>query len=322
VLVNRNGDAKLADFGASTRLNETVTKRRTLVGTPFWMAPEVIEQAPYDGKADIWSLGITAIELAKKEPPLASVHPMKVLFMIPKNPPPKLDESYSKNFQDFVGCCLQKDPDLRPTPPELLRQSQFLQSARRTSVLEGLVAERNRSPEVPHIDISLLNHPVALGLGLGATGQNPKPNPNDREGSNLSLDGGWVFTPSSGCSPNKAGEGFSRVSTPLSKHSPCASAISDDPAARLQRKSTLSEEMPSLDLGPNFGPRNWLNDVWMPCVTAVETAIPDDPEMAPQLDDAAKTLELAGILMDGAGADGRILRGFVEALARKLRELD
>ena len=146
VLVGLQGEIKLADFGAAATLTETMTKRKTFVGTPFWMAPEVMKQDAYDFKADIWSLGITAIELARRQPPYASVHPLKVLFMIPKNPPPSLEgDEYSHSFKAFVQLCLAKDPRERPSAQDLLR-SPFLRSPSPTQELTAVIRERAARP--------------------------------------------------------------------------------------------------------------------------------------------------------------------------------
>lgn len=113
---------RVADFGVAGRLQQAHAKcDKAFVGTPYWMSPEVIKQSSYNTKADIWSTGIMAIELAEGEPPYADLHPMKVLHLIPRNPPPQLSPTYTSAFRDFVAQCLTRDPAKRPTAAALLK---------------------------------------------------------------------------------------------------------------------------------------------------------------------------------------------------------
>ncbi|KRZ03088.1 Serine/threonine-protein kinase mig-15 [Trichinella zimbabwensis] len=128
VLLTDNAEVKLVDFGVSAQLDRTVGRRNTFIGTPYWMAPEVIAcdenpDATYDSRSDLWSLGITSLEMAEGQPPLCDMHPMRALFLIPRNAPPRLRSTkrWSKKFHSFVETVLVKDYHQRPYTEQLLR---------------------------------------------------------------------------------------------------------------------------------------------------------------------------------------------------------
>eukprot|EP01097_Dermamoeba_algensis_P006527 TRINITY_DN4089_c0_g2_i1.p1 TRINITY_DN4089_c0_g2~~TRINITY_DN4089_c0_g2_i1.p1 ORF type:complete len:582 (-),score=171.01 TRINITY_DN4089_c0_g2_i1:92-1837(-) len=122
IMVSTNGVAKIGDFGVSEHLSSLKSFNGSLAGSPYWIAPEVISKREYDFKCDIWSIGITAIEMAEGFPPLHNIHPLQAILLIPDNDPPRLKnkEKWSVNFHDFISKCLQRDPEMRPTAATLL----------------------------------------------------------------------------------------------------------------------------------------------------------------------------------------------------------
>lgn len=147
ILLTASGHVKIADFGVSAQLRDTLSRRGSFVGTPYWMSPEMIQDHAYDSKADIWSLGITAIELADQKPPLFDEHPMRVLMQIPRNPPPQVarPELWSPVFLTFLRFCLRKDPAERPTAFECM-QHEFIQ---RQKHIEGVFASGKAVATIP-----------------------------------------------------------------------------------------------------------------------------------------------------------------------------
>ncbi|VEU37706.1 unnamed protein product [Pseudo-nitzschia multistriata] len=125
VLLTSDGHVKLADFGVSAELSNTLNKRKTVVGSPYWMAPEVIRESHYDGRADVWSLGITCIEMAEGAPPHANLHPLRAIFVIPTKPAPTLadPDNWSPDMLDFVRACCQKDASQRRDSASLATQA-------------------------------------------------------------------------------------------------------------------------------------------------------------------------------------------------------
>ena len=121
IMTTKSGQCKLGDFGVTGEITRDVQKRHTVIGSPYWMAPEVIREIGYDFKADLWSLGITMIEMAEGEPPNCAVHPMRVIFIIPSRAPPVLQaaDAVSAEMNAFIARCLTKDQSLRPDASQL-----------------------------------------------------------------------------------------------------------------------------------------------------------------------------------------------------------
>uniref|UniRef100_A0A6I8T161 non-specific serine/threonine protein kinase n=1 Tax=Xenopus tropicalis TaxID=8364 RepID=A0A6I8T161_XENTR len=147
VLLTLDGDIKLADFGVSAKNVKTLQRRDSFIGTPYWMAPEVVmcetmKDAPYDYKADIWSLGITLIEMAQIEPPHHELNPMRVLLKIAKSEPPTLSSpsKWSPEFHNFLKTALDKNPETRPSAAQLLEHP-FVKKVSGNKPLRDLVAE-------------------------------------------------------------------------------------------------------------------------------------------------------------------------------------
>ncbi|XP_030748575.1 serine/threonine-protein kinase 3 [Sitophilus oryzae] len=170
ILLNSEGHAKLADFGVAGQLTDTMAKRNTVIGTPFWMAPEVIQEIGYDCVADIWSLGITALEMAEGKPPYGDIHPMRAIFMIPTKPPPSFREPdrWSAEFIDFVSVCLVKNPEERATATDLLTH-EFIGNAKTSSILNAMIQEAHDIRENQSYKTISLNANISGGLKQSVT---------------------------------------------------------------------------------------------------------------------------------------------------------
>jgi len=142
ILLGTRGEVKIADFGYAAQLTSQKTKRNTIVGTPYWMAPELIRGQNYDTKVDIWSLGIMVMEMAQGEPPYMEFPPLRALFLITTKGIPDLNEpqKWSQPFREFVSLCLEKDPEKRPSASELLEHP-FLQVAKNGHALAKVADE-------------------------------------------------------------------------------------------------------------------------------------------------------------------------------------
>ncbi|EFJ21284.1 MAP kinase [Selaginella moellendorffii] len=178
ILVDQHGGVKLGDFGVSACLfdcyNRQIARRTTFAGTPCWMAPEVLDPVcGYDCSADIWSLGITALELAQGHAPLSDLPPMKMVLVELSSPPPTLEPErakvFSKSFKDFVACCLQKEASKRPTAGKLLKHGFFKHAQSGEYLVEHLLRELpplwEQVRELRNRDVAELGKKISLPEG-------------------------------------------------------------------------------------------------------------------------------------------------------------
>jgi len=198
ILLTSEGVAKLADFGVSAKLQHTLEKKDTVVGSPYWMAPEVIsvqkdKTEGYDMKADIWSLGITAIELAEGKPPLFEIASLRVIFLIPARDPPKLghQEQWSKDFNDFLAVCLQKNPHDRPTSKELLEHPFITRGFQNQALLKKLVQDTlpalQAAREQKKKDEQRMNQQKPNEESSSSDDEDPKGNSNFTPGTTITI---------------------------------------------------------------------------------------------------------------------------------------
>ena len=190
VLLTDNAEVKLVDFGVSARLDKTIGRRNTFIGTPYWMSPEVIAcdenpDAKYDNRSDLWSLGITAIEMAESHPPLCDMHPMRALFLIPRSPPPRLKPTrkWGKKFHAFIETVLVKDYTQRPHTEQLLRHT----------FLKDIPSERQVKIQLKdHLDRTRKGRSVQSNAAMDAGGMLVPSDPsfmNENDDDDLDLDG-------------------------------------------------------------------------------------------------------------------------------------
>ncbi|CAM9576040.1 unnamed protein product [Phaeothamnion confervicola] len=224
ILAAGDGSVRLTDFGVSAQLTTSWDKRKTFVGSPYWMAPEareigshyeiicVISETDYDATADVWSLGITAIELALGRPPHSDKHPLKAVLLVPKGPPPTLppdDPRFSKRFAAFLEACLVKDPKQRPNAVDLVRHP-FIKGAARTPQLREMVESRKATA----IMADIFKRDRKSGGGAGGA---------DGDGGGVTCGGGGGTGIGKGSSPGRMARESGSGAAPLV----AAAAIAD-----------------------------------------------------------------------------------------------
>ncbi|XP_045565509.1 mitogen-activated protein kinase kinase kinase kinase 5 isoform X4 [Salmo salar] len=195
ILLTDNGDVKLADFGVAAKITATIAKRKSFIGTPYWMAPEVAaveKNGGYNQLCDIWAVGITSIELAELQPPMFDLHPMRALFLMSKSSfqPPKLKDKmkWSTSFHNFVKVSLTKNPKKRPTAEKLLSHLFIDQTGLTRRVAVELLDKMNNPDNHQHfseVDDDDLEPLSAVRHTIRSINKHPRP---ERTHSEISFD--------------------------------------------------------------------------------------------------------------------------------------
>lgn len=146
ILLTHDGRVKLSDFGFCAQVSKEVPRRKSLVGTPYWMAPELISRLPYGPEVDIWSLGVMVIEMVDGEPPYFNEPPLKAMKMIRDNLPPRLKNLHkaSPSLKGFLDRLLVRDPAQRATAAELLKHPFLTKAGPPASIVPLMRQHRNR----------------------------------------------------------------------------------------------------------------------------------------------------------------------------------
>ncbi|XP_071832271.1 mitogen-activated protein kinase kinase kinase kinase 5-like isoform X3 [Apostichopus japonicus] len=270
ILLTDNGDVKLADFGVSAQITATMSKRKSFIGTPYWMAPEVAaveRKGGYDYQCDIWAVGITAIELAELQPPMFDLHPMRALFLMSKSNfvPPKLKEKHkwSANLHSFIKMSLTKNPRRRPTAVKLLEHPLFLELNLSSQLMRDLIEKvRNTNPASfrPVDDEDEINVPdkkipskvtskhkdrPTSEIDLeGLKSALPSKNPNNDMGNSHYQAGNWTHHEPEGHEASKFGDSERQVQQAKATAAARAAESDEPPPLPPKMKNTVQFNVP------------------------------------------------------------------------------
>lgn len=304
ILLSGDGGVKLADFGVAGQMTNTLRQTNTFVGSPFWMAPEVIEESLYNEKADIWSVGITAMELANGIPPYAHEHPYKALLLIPMNEPPRLEGQFSKSFKDFVALCLRRNPSERQDAINLLHHP-FLKKAR-ASAVRDLLSRKGSNKDTPNSETVYIGGDSITEIQdtINATAPASKEEKtNDNPSRNWEFDFGSLGDNDKDA-PNHAGTKRDLAASPPAEESNMTVVDSSSADEQPSRRSVPESEI--------------LSELFLPVLSKTRADVAEEGTSNGALLTALGALEVALVDVEGAkpGACETVLRSLLAEAAK------